>query len=84
MSEHTQTPWEFDGNCGGYITESGDRIARAYARGDAKFIVRAVNSHADMLAALKACVISYGDENPDDDWTAIRKARAAIAKAEGH
>lgn len=37
----------------------------------------------EMLDALKACVEMFRDENPDDDWTAIKKARAAIAKAEG-
>lgn len=49
---HTPTPWEFDGNCGGYISEGGDKIARAYAREDAKFIVQAVNCHAAMAAKL--------------------------------
>lgn len=44
---------------------------------------RLIAAAPDLLEALKACVTMYGDENPDDDWTCIKLARAAIAKAEG-
>lgn len=47
--------------------------------GDAALIAAA----PEMLAALKACVEMYGDENPEDDWTAMKKARAAISRASG-
>lgn len=50
--KHTPTPWTFDGNCGGYISQSGERIARAYALNDAAFIVRAVNCHDELVEAL--------------------------------
>jgi hypothetical protein len=52
MTDHTATPWEFDGNCGGYIIQDGDKIARAYARADAEFIAKAVNNHDALVSAL--------------------------------
>lgn len=50
--KHTETPWEFDGNCGGYITQGGDKIARAYSRDDSAFIAHAVSHYDALLAAL--------------------------------
>jgi hypothetical protein len=44
LGDHTPTPWEFDGNCGGYISQGGEKIARAYSNRDAAFIVKAVNA----------------------------------------
>lgn len=49
----------------------------------AAFIVRACNSHEELLEALKAHV-EYGDERYDDEYEMIdRAARDAIVKAEG-
>jgi len=73
LSAHTPTPWEFveepydaseaDLFCrsiysGGY---KGLLVARAdqdFSKADAAFIVKAVNAHGDMLAALQTLVAS--------------------------
>jgi hypothetical protein len=96
---HTPTPWkvftspdgllvvgigtlEGEGVCdagfGVWRWNDGEGIANAH------FIVRAVNSHADMLAALKAIIplIDVAGYTDRRDEEAIRQARAAIAKAE--
>jgi hypothetical protein len=54
-----------------------------FAIANAEFIVRAVNSHADLLAALKAIVAADEVKSLDRIVAAIPAARAAIAKAEG-
>lgn len=60
-------------------------------RANGEMIVRAVNSHADLLEALRpfADLLESPDEWPDDtfecfvDVADIKRAVAAIAKAEG-
>jgi hypothetical protein len=49
---------------------------------DAKFIVRTVNSHEDLLTALKAIVESLNDDLSTEQCKAWDAARAAIVKAE--
>ena len=50
---------------------------------NAEFIVRARNTHADLLAACKAALRFYGDFESVHDGGVIAQLRAAIAKAEG-
>ena len=72
--------------------ERGNCVAScAYeeAEVNAAFIVRAVNSHEELLRVLKACVDSLNRDTKDFGHEvahinyAIRDAEAAIAKAEG-
>ena len=96
MTQHTKTPWE---SHNGEITtrqENGRSYRRIAAVQDyglgslpevdeanAEFIVRACNSHGDLLAALK----QLRSINPMSDYNELRDARTvadeAIAKAEG-
>lgn len=78
MGEHTNIPWEFEGNCGGYITESGARIARAYARDDAIFIVQAANSYDQLFDALQGLVDWCNEGCPEGGAYAMIEARAAL------
>lgn len=68
--------------------ESGRREPRSTAQANARFICTAVNSHADLLEALRAFVEQYAKLAGFPDLTspysgAFVAARAAIAKAEG-
>jgi len=78
-------------------TPGATRPARTPAVNDAnaELIVRAVNSHAELVAALRACLDSMDRLYPNGmppargtlceemDWSqATRSARAALAKAE--
>lgn len=94
MNAHTPTPWEFDHNDsfpGFRILESGrplyDHIATlqgTMAKADAKFIVRAVNSHEALLEAAN----KFGEIAKDTNymtpelWSLWEKVQA-IAQAEG-
>lgn len=56
-------------------------------RADAQFIRRAVNSHAELLEAIKG-LLEFGIPSVEDGWkyqriSAVDKLRKAIAKAEG-
>jgi hypothetical protein len=68
----------------------GDRVAECpsstHAAEDAEFIVRACNSHADLLEALRDLMWRFEDDDTDPHATKesapdILAARAAIAKA---
>jgi len=96
MSGHTTTPWEFDGNCGGYITQDGDKIARAYSNKDATFIVHAVNNYETLLRALTELSNMYASTWDGVDGSlrmfgdgiarfekAHQAARIAVCKATG-
>lgn len=78
---HTPTPWEFDGNCGGYITEGGDKIARAYAREDAEFIAHAANHYDALLAALTELSNMYASTWDGADGT-LRMFGDGVARFE--
>lgn len=61
---------------------------RARAEANARFIVRAVNSHAAMLAALKdaesalnAALSMVETDNGPPDWDALRKDRSKVRAA---
>ncbi len=93
MVAHSPLPWKLDvwtiENTGAYASivagdvefgriDNGD--AEAMSRADAELIVRAVNSHADMLAALKAVIHNNDSILTIEVYDAVA---AAIAKAEG-
>jgi hypothetical protein len=100
---HTPLPWRLrmndSGMCNGVAVSAtvlppepftGPYIAEVgSSRANAEFIVRACNSHEELLAALKAltvaCVSADSIEElpPEIDGSLIDAARAAIAKAEG-
>lgn len=92
--KHTPTPWKAslrfqnnlpndyvitDGKWGGIAIASSDNEANA------AFIVRAVNSHEELLTALKIAVfelsVKSGDKNRIKN--AVDRAKQAIIKAEG-
>ena len=63
-----------------------DAAGRELAEANAEFIVRCVNSHDDLLAALKAIVAGYDGPTVDIGTAVsshIQAARMAIKKAEG-
>lgn len=96
-AEHTPTPWQLaEGNkriiysrghtvtC---VTESQNGINEAVA--NAKFIQRAVNSHYELVGALKECVRLLADYEKDEEsedqdheeWIAYKAALKALDKA---
>lgn len=51
---------------------------------NAEFIVRAVNSHDDLLAVCRAVLDRHSYQGTGEPWPALfEAARAAVAKAEG-
>ncbi len=102
-TRHTATPWIEDG--GLTICSEGARVGRVYPKiarlevgadhgANMKFIVRACNSHADLLAACELCerIITEIKEvaggwdsgaNRQNLIVARDDLRAAIAKAKG-
>lgn len=65
------------------------RLGKEEVQANAEFIVRAVNSHEELLESLKACVamMDYEDADPAEqfkhsNWTGYKAAVAAISKAE--
>lgn len=102
--EHTQGPWILE-ICGNIVGADGNRLVantNGYStnydvekrveesKANAEFIVRACNSHYELLEALEIMLsVQYpiGD-NTADDYQKLNKwkrdkARAAIAKATG-
>jgi hypothetical protein len=70
--------------------EGDSESAVAVSNANAEFVARAVNSHAELLAALRDCVTEAGAMAWDDPELAYRRLRAinstareAIAKAKG-
>jgi hypothetical protein len=82
MTNQTQVqPWTVDSAPERYYVSRGSEvIAEADTYEYAQQIARAVNSHADLLAALEALV---GMVENDYSWTVIDEARAAIRRARG-
>lgn len=91
--KHTPLPWKAEeGAARGAWIMGADECWSALACGDddrtaianTGFIVRACNSHYDLLVALKDCRNAMYADNPADGWAEIISAAdAAIAKAEG-
>lgn len=95
---HSPLPWRIDDDGGDTHVRDADGASMAcdmcyypwtFKASDTKFLVRAVNSHADMLEALEAAlaVIEGGldmmDKEPPRIAKVVAEARAAIAKAKG-
>lgn len=93
MSEHTkdasELPWRVIGD-NGYAIWSGNEIifsattgrSGKLAKNNARLIVRAVNSYADLLAALQRMLDVYLTPHPRTErMEADAQARIAIAKA---
>lgn len=92
--EHSVYVWSKDGNvcaCGHptaspqvRYTEAGCGDGLHAAVDNARHIVRCVNSHDDLLAALQKCVAELEHVLGPDKWfPCMDEARAAIAKAKG-
>lgn len=80
---------KWDGLAAVYGCDADPESGRLVMRANAEFIVRACNSHDELLAALKGLhddIAEYARINNlggfDNHW--MKAARAAIAKAEGH
>ena len=80
--KHTPTPWRmarvnyFPSTAGFEINSGANWYAFAKIEGDAEFIVRAVNSHEELLEALKELVQGHSIKGEE-------AGRKAITKAEG-
>ena len=92
MSEHTPTPWH-PGEDDAYVWgPDGEFVAECEDEANAEHIVRAMNSHEDLLRELQECAWVAHDATCAT-WGAAQfaacpsgrctKARAAIAKARG-
>ena len=98
---HTPTPWAADGDelrdaTGQHIAHAIGKDGATWAEqvANAALIVRAVNAHADLIAALlemasmsESCECICGPESPPDHWTTCPRsysvrARAALAKVQ--
>ena len=91
-TRHTATPWIEDG--GLTICSEGARVGRVYPKiarlevgadhgANMKFIVRACNSHADLLAACELALDVWNNRNEGQQLSeeGASDIRAAIAKA---
>lgn len=86
-TKHTPLPWHIkDQNVGGdkyhYIQQKGKFIGFVMGitdKADAEFIVRACNSHYELLEAAKAALGDGSDLRPH----VLEKLKKAISKAEG-
>ena len=93
-TEHTPTPWRI-GDAGhtvfgppngtpSPVTIAPLSIAKGAGKANARFIVRAVNSHEALVEALTDLVaFSLSDEANDERWQPLARARAALKLAEG-
>ena len=94
MSAHTPGPWiiywrqgksEMKGGPGSVQAVSGGKIARVFARtedeGAQGANARLIAAAPDLLAALEAMMFDCPDSYPV--YAAVKRARAAIAKARG-
>lgn len=88
MSEQAHTPWRAEyikapGSGWRIVNSLGDLVAQGthsmFDERDFPFIVRAVNTHTDMLAVLKLAATIIG--HPDDSGSKL--IAETIAKAEG-
>ena len=99
MSGHTATPWSRNRLTEWSVVGDGDRLVANTTghqsnvkpelveeenRANADLILRAVNSHEDLLDTLRRIIDVVGFDNRDKTDRKIKKwARVAIEKAEG-
>lgn len=76
MSTHTPTPWDYDAHTDIFKTVDRRNIKEQMA--NAAFIVKAVNSHAELLDMLKTATNYLAEGSLLKD-----QCKQAIAKAEG-
>ncbi|MBK59391.1 MAG: hypothetical protein CML01_11380 [Pseudomonas sp.] len=82
-----QMPWKIGAMESGRVAidDAQDRQVTGWLEPeDAERILKAVNAHDDLLAALKGMLQAY-DDGVQSDWALpyVRAAHAAIAKARG-
>lgn len=83
--KHSPLPWH-DGDIDGdmIFEKGGGYVASVLREMDARFILRAVNCHEDLLAGLKDLVEEAREDFDNHGLVeSFENARAAIAKAEG-
>lgn len=86
VQAHTPTPWQSDNDvifCNGHFAIAKTiklGIPEKESKANAAFIVRACNSHEELLEACKSALILIA---PTDQKALKRKLEQAIAKAEG-
>jgi len=92
---HTPTPWRQVPGIPIILAGAGDKTTGTLAastaakelpfaeqKANAALIVRAVNAHADLVAALRGILANVNEEFVSDEATYFfAKARAALAKA---
>ena len=83
--KHTPTPWTIESTPSRIEVRTDPMHVYAFShadRGNAEFIVRAVNAHEQLTAALETLVREWdlGREPLASDWS---KARAALRAARG-
>jgi hypothetical protein len=98
MSKYTPTPWRVGETASGDIAIFGAGLSTSLAvigsmttylkpevrQADAALIVRAVNAHEPMLAALRLIIINWEEPSKQIATPAeIQRIRTAIAIAEG-
>lgn len=93
MAEHSKTPWRLGKNGGDDTVFAGNRVvamcdtdvnAPHVDKANAAFIVRAVNCHAELVAALELLVADVaGYETWQRPCHAVDVAKSALAKARG-
>jgi hypothetical protein len=88
---HTKTPWKVADQKEYIYANDRTLVTKTLtidchfmeAQANAAFIVRAVNSHHELLSNLKKLIEEFGDVGiTDSNWMAVQTARKAIAKAD--
>jgi hypothetical protein len=89
--KHTPLPWRQAGVAFEIKDATGETVGFTVEPVDAALIVRAVNAHADLLAALENLKREYeslwseatDDQHGRPNAPAYKRAKAALAKARG-
>jgi len=91
--KHTPTPWKVGGKNNNLIygrknvgTEEAEELPPDVDVENAAFVVRAVNSHDALVAALEGMLARFGHDNwrSVHDVAAVNEARAALALAKAN